>query len=85
MRYGIIPTRIVERVALWFGRVPVAIADSLLPLLQTRSLMAAVRLGVIDFMATNAVSRRTLQHRAASTQTPSKCSYVYSSLLDTCL
>ncbi len=48
MRYGIIPTRISERLALWLGRVPVPIADCLLPLLQTRSLMAAVRLGVVD-------------------------------------
>ncbi len=48
MRYGIIPTRLSERLALWLGRVPVPIADCLLPLLQTRSLMAAVRLGIVD-------------------------------------
>lgn len=48
MRYGIIPTRLSERLALWLGRVPIPIADCLLPLLQTRSLMAAVRLGIVD-------------------------------------
>jgi hypothetical protein len=48
MRYGIIPARLSERLALWLGRVPVPIADCLLPLLQTRSLMAAVRLGIVD-------------------------------------
>ena len=53
MRYGIIPTRLVERLAFWFGRVPVAIADSLLPMIQTRSLMAAIRLGIVDAIGTN--------------------------------
>src|SRR5512147_484596 len=48
MRYGLIPTRVAERLAAWFGRVPVTIGDCLLPLLQTRSLMAAVRLGIVD-------------------------------------
>ena len=48
MRYGIIPTRLSERLALWLGRVPVPIADCLLPLLQTRSLMVALRLGIVD-------------------------------------
>lgn len=54
MRYGMIPTRLSERVALWFGRVPAPILDCLLPLLQTRSLMAAVRLGVVDAIGRNA-------------------------------
>lgn len=48
MRYGLIPTRLAERLAVWFGRVPVTVGDCLLPLLQTRSLMAAVRLGIVD-------------------------------------
>ena len=56
MRYGIIPTRLVERLALWLGRIPVGIADSLLPLLQTRSLMAAVRLGIVDAIGANEMS-----------------------------
>lgn len=56
MRYGMIPTRLVERLALWFGRVPVAIADSLLPLIQTRSLMVAIRLGIVDAIGTNEMS-----------------------------
>ena len=56
MRYGMIPTRLAERAAFWFGRVPVGIADSLLPLVQTRSLMAAVRLGIADAIGTGAMS-----------------------------
>jgi hypothetical protein len=51
MRYGVIPTRLAERLALWIGRVPLPIADCLLPLMQTRSLMAAVRLGIADALA----------------------------------
>lgn len=56
MRYGIIPTRLAERLALWLGRVPVGVVDSLLPLIQTRSLMAAVRLGIADAIGTKEVS-----------------------------
>jgi len=56
MRYGIIPARFAERIALWSGRVPIAIVDSATPLLQTRSLMAAVRLGIVDAIGTDEVS-----------------------------
>lgn len=56
MRYGLIPTRFVERVAFWFGRVPVGVADALLPLVQTRSLMAAVQLGIADAIGTGQMS-----------------------------
>lgn len=56
MRYALIPTRLAERVAFWLGRVPVGVADALLPLVQTRSLMAAVRLGIADAIGTGQVS-----------------------------
>jgi len=56
MRYGIIPTRLAERLALWFGRVPVGVADSFFPLVQTRSLMAAVRLGIAEAIGTSETS-----------------------------
>src|SRR5512142_2270205 len=56
MRYRLVPQRLAERLALWFGRVPVPIADCLLPLLQTRSLMAAVRLGVADALGNGEAS-----------------------------
>lgn len=62
MRYGMIPTRLAERLAFWFGRVPVGVADSLLPLVQTRSLMAAVRLGVADAIGTGAMSAADVAH-----------------------
>jgi len=47
-----IPTRLAERIAVWFGRVPLGIGDALLPLIQTRSLMAAVELGIADAIGT---------------------------------
>lgn len=62
MRYGIIPTSLAERLALWLGREPAPILDSLLPLLQTRSLMAAVRLGIIDAIGANRVSAADVAH-----------------------
>lgn len=56
MRYGMIPTRLAERFAVWFGRVPVGVADALIPLIQTRSLMAAVQVGIPDAIGTGRVS-----------------------------
>jgi 2-polyprenyl-3-methyl-5-hydroxy-6-metoxy-1,4-benzoquinol methylase len=56
VRYGMIPTRVAERLAAWFGRVPVGVADALLPLVQTRSLMAMVRLGIADAIGTSKMS-----------------------------
>lgn len=48
MRYGAIPTSPLEWLALHSGKVPVPILDFMVPLLQTRALMAAVRLGVFE-------------------------------------
>lgn len=56
MRYGMIPTRFAERLAAWLGRIPVGVADALLPLVQTRSLMAAVQLGIADAIGAGKVS-----------------------------
>jgi SAM-dependent methyltransferase len=56
MRYGMIPTRLAERLAVWFGRVPVGVGDAFLPLIQTRSLMEAVQLGIAEAIGTSEVS-----------------------------
>ncbi|HYK88376.1 MAG TPA: hypothetical protein VE398_06380, partial [Acidobacteriota bacterium] len=48
MRFGIIPSTLRERLALLAGMVPVPVVDCLVPLVQTRALMAAVRLGIFE-------------------------------------
>ncbi len=48
MKYGVIPSNMVERLALWMGKVPVPLLDSIFSLMKTRSLMAGVRLGVFE-------------------------------------
>lgn len=48
MKYGPIPSNIVERIALWSGNVPIPMMDSLVSIMKARGLMAAVRLGVFE-------------------------------------
>lgn len=48
MKYGAIPTRLAERIALWSGRVPIPLIDCVFPLLKARSLMAGVSLGIFE-------------------------------------
>jgi hypothetical protein len=50
MKYGLIPTTLVERLALWFGKVPVPMLDALFGPLKTRAIMAGVQLGVFEAM-----------------------------------
>jgi hypothetical protein len=50
MKYGLIPTSIVERIALWSGKVPVPMVDALFGPLKTRAIMAGVQLGVFEAM-----------------------------------
>lgn len=51
MRYGVIPTRLIERLALALGRVPLPVVDVVFGPLQARSLMAAAELGVFRALA----------------------------------
>src|SRR6185436_1443950 len=51
MQYGLIPTNIFERVALWTGRVPVPLMDAIFSIMKARGLMAAVSLGIFDALA----------------------------------
>lgn len=48
MRSKLIPESLAERLALWAGKVPVPIVDTIFPLLKARSLMAAERLGIFE-------------------------------------
>jgi 2-polyprenyl-3-methyl-5-hydroxy-6-metoxy-1,4-benzoquinol methylase len=48
VRYGIRPVGVLERAALLAGVVPVPLIDALIPLVQTRAMMAGVRLGVFE-------------------------------------
>jgi hypothetical protein len=48
MHYQIVPDNAAERLALWLGLAPIAAIDVLIPLLQVRSIMAAVKLGVFE-------------------------------------
>ena len=48
MKYGAIPSNLLERLALWMGKVPVPLLDALVSILKARSLMAAVRFGIFE-------------------------------------
>ena len=48
MKYGAIPTRLAERIALWAGQVPIPLLDCVFPLIKPRTLMAGVRLGIFE-------------------------------------
>jgi hypothetical protein len=48
MKYGAIPTSLLERLALWSGKVPVPIIDVLIGPLKARAIMAGATLGVFQ-------------------------------------
>jgi len=48
MRNKIVPESLAERLALWAGKVPLPVVDTIFPLLKARSLMAAERLGIFE-------------------------------------
>jgi hypothetical protein len=48
MRYGIQPQGAAERLALWLGLAPIPVIDLLMPLLQARCIMAAVKFGIFE-------------------------------------
>src|SRR5262249_3252919 len=60
MEYGPIPENFMERIALWTGRVPVPLLDSLFSIMKARGLMAAVSLGIFDALARGSKSAATL-------------------------
>lgn len=48
MKYGIIPTRLAERIALWAGQVPIPLIDCTFSLIRIRAIMAGVSLGLFE-------------------------------------
>jgi hypothetical protein len=48
MRYGAIPSNLLERIALWSGKVPVPVIDVLFGPLKARAIMAGVSLGIFE-------------------------------------
>lgn len=48
MKYGVIPSNLIEWLALRMGKVPVPLLDSLASIMKARSLMAGVRLGIFE-------------------------------------
>jgi hypothetical protein len=60
MQYGAIPTNLFERLALWTGKVPLPVMDSLFSIMKARGLMAAVSLGIFDALATQSKSAQEL-------------------------
>src|SRR5262245_35938648 len=48
MKYGVIPTSVGERIALWTGKIPVPLLDAVFPLMKARCLMAGVSLGIFE-------------------------------------
>jgi O-methyltransferase domain len=48
MRYGAIPSNLLERMALWSGKVPVPLIDVLFGPLKARAIMAGVSLGIFQ-------------------------------------
>lgn len=62
MRYGVIPTRLIEWVALRLGKAPLPVFDSLLAPVQARALIAAQRAGVLTRLARGPAPTATLAH-----------------------
>jgi 2-polyprenyl-3-methyl-5-hydroxy-6-metoxy-1,4-benzoquinol methylase len=51
MRYGVIPTTLIERLAISAGFVPIPVMDLLHSIIKSRVIMAGVRLGVFEALA----------------------------------
>jgi 2-polyprenyl-3-methyl-5-hydroxy-6-metoxy-1,4-benzoquinol methylase len=65
MKYGVIATNPLELLALYFGKVPVTLLDSLYTILKARTLMAGVRLGIFEALKDEPGTAETLSRRLA--------------------
>ena len=54
MKYGPIPTTMLERLALWAEKAPIPVMDSLFSIMKARGLMAGVSLGVFEAIGSTA-------------------------------
>jgi 2-polyprenyl-3-methyl-5-hydroxy-6-metoxy-1,4-benzoquinol methylase len=48
MKYGLIPSNFLERVALWTGKIPTPLLDALYGPIKTRAIMAGASLGIFE-------------------------------------
>jgi 2-polyprenyl-3-methyl-5-hydroxy-6-metoxy-1,4-benzoquinol methylase len=70
MQYGVIPTSLVERIALASGLVPVPILDTMFGMLKSRAVMAGVSLGIFEGLALEAHTTASL---AAALKLDAEC------------
>ncbi len=63
MRHRIVAESLAERLALWSGRAPIPVLDTLLPLMKARSIMAAGQLGVFEALRKEPLSPAVLAVR----------------------
>jgi len=63
VKFGVIPTSLIERLALWTGKVPVPVLDALVGPLKARCLMAATTTGVFEAMRDGTHTVRDLASR----------------------
>lgn len=60
MKYGVIPTSLFERLALWSGHLPIPVVDCVYGLMKARALMTGVRLGIFERLSRGARSSASL-------------------------
>jgi 2-polyprenyl-3-methyl-5-hydroxy-6-metoxy-1,4-benzoquinol methylase len=60
MRHKLVPESLAERFALWTGKVPLPVVDTLFPLVKARALMAAERLGIFEALREEALPTAAL-------------------------
>lgn len=63
MDYGPLPEGPLERLALATGRVPIPLLDALLPLIQSRSVLVAVELGLFEALREGRLAAAELARR----------------------
>src|SRR3954464_9186403 len=56
MKYGLIPSNFLERVALWSGKIPIPLLDALYGPIKTRAIMAGASLGIFEALRHDARS-----------------------------
>lgn len=70
MKYGVIPTNLVERLALATGKIPVPLIDAIYSLMKARAIMAGVKLGIFEALRDG---RRTVDDLARALTLDREC------------
>ena len=85
MKYGAIPSNLLEQLALWSGRVPLPLIDALYPLIKCRALMCGVRLGLFEALRPGPLTGPEVAARCAlATTSPRRWCCACSSWPSTC-